>query len=120
MKIKKSELKELLASLARSEDLMEKIFSEEIEEEEDCQKEECPCKCEYLKSIEKDFKAFANWAFGTNESIKTQKDAIEMWKKLHADIPIPRILLAKDLNSPKFTTLALLIDAYPYYLKDQK
>lgn len=75
-------------------------------------------RCEYLVSLQKDYKAIFDWAFGSdNEIIRCRNTAREVWTKRHPNLPLPRILMSEETVNPGILTICLITDIYPFYLK---
>jgi|ERR1700743_3483 len=78
-------------------------------------KEEGDEDCRLVKSLKEDYDGLMLWAFGAIE-ILTKRIALNQWKKLHPDLPIPRILKTEqDLSTP-LIHICLVMDIFPLYL----
>jgi hypothetical protein len=72
--------------------------------------------CPDLISLEKDYNDFFMWAFGDSQR-ENMIDHRETWKRLHPDLPIPRILKSEEQLHPALNTTCMIMDAYPLYLQ---
>lgn len=86
------------------------------DEEDEDEETECPI----MVSMEKDYKDFMKWAFGCEEGEEGIIKAKRRWKKLHPDLPIPRVMLTDERLGSGMGTVCLFMDAYPLYLASQK
>jgi len=86
------------------------------EEDEDEDEDECP----EIQSLQKDYTACMTWAFGGESAKYSSKRAKKLWKNLHPDIPVPRILKSEVELNPHMSTICLIMDIYPYYLKSKQ
>lgn len=103
------ELKMLINKIADS-------FEKRFEDKEDCDEEEG---CEILQSLEDDYNDFLYWATGKVNTTCHKEEAKRVWKKRHPNLPIPRILMSEYSMSSVMSTICLLMDAYPLYLKSK-
>jgi hypothetical protein len=89
---------------------------DEDEGKEDARESECP----FMESIGLDYADFINWAMGTTAERLSSKTARTLWRKLHNDLPMPRIFQTREKVGSNMGTIALMLDAYPLYLDDKK
>ena len=93
-------------------------FESECREEEE--KEEEVDDHPIFDSLKKDYEDFMNWAFATKDLRTSKIKARKIWKKLHADLPMPRSLNVEVHFESEMATICLLMDAYPLYLESKK
>ncbi len=77
--------------------------------------------CEVINELEKEYKDFIIWAFGDNvqDYKNMKKEAIEIWKKWHPNLPVPRIFKSEYHLGQAMNTICFFMDAYPYYLREK-
>ena len=102
----------------------------EQHKEDDCKEEkECDCKeendetkCEHILSLHKDLNEFHDWAVGDfyETGALSKKQSRDLWKLMHNDLPIPRILQSEEDVDVIESTVCLFMDAYPLYLEEKK
>jgi hypothetical protein len=123
--MKKSEIEDLktctellnqLSKIVDKHDSLNKCIDSEnscdCDDEED-DEDETPI----IKSLQEDHDAFMKWCFGADNCVAFKKSkAQRMWKKLHPNLPLPRVLKAEKYLRPELTSIALFMDAYGYYL----
>lgn len=110
-----SEIKEGINRLIELHDLLK----EQCEKEDDYEDEDDE-ECEFLASLQKDFDKIMNWAFNSNEVGSNKKLARTTWKKLHPNLPIPRIMKSETSISPHMAAICLLMDVIPLYNAEKK
>jgi dipeptidase len=76
--------------------------------------------CIFIESLGKEFNEIMHWALGKGGGPFDKETAIRGWKKRHPTADIPRILMSKHSLNPEFSTIFLLLDIYPLYLKSKK
>ncbi len=112
MKNNKDKLDELFEKLKQIRELRESLEEENPEEE---------INCHFIKEIMKDYTEFEFWVFGENMNNAHEKDtAVEIWKKRHPHLAVPRIMQSKYSIGANMNTMALLMDAYHYFLKEKE
>jgi hypothetical protein len=77
-------------------------------------------RCPLEEELENDYNDIISWTFGEREfPILKKGKAIEIWKSLHPDLPVPRVLktTVEDMMS---NSLGLLIDVIPLYFEEKK
>lgn len=94
--------------------IIEMKNSLEKEEEEDEDQE-----CEIEATLRNEYTDIIAWAFGEDFEGDTKGRSIEKWKKLHPELPVPRILRSKS-DHPLSNTLGMLIDVAPMYQQYKK
>lgn len=113
--MKTEEMKEVLEAMKSLLEMKDKIeemskkLEGDIEEKEDGR---CPIEIE----LDKEYNDIVLWAFGKMKDPQTKGISIEQWKKLHPDLPIPRILNSTT-EHPISNTFGMLIDVAPLYYK---
>lgn len=116
--MKEKDFEKLIGMMAEIIDMKHKLQKEK----EDDDDEECPY-CDESDDIEeilkKEYTEMMDWAFGKHFEGDTKERTIEIWKALHGDLPVPRILKSKCTN-PLANTIGMVFDVLPMYLDYKK
>lgn len=106
-------------------------FHSMIESDEKCEDHKNCCEqeknddddegCEILEELDQEYRVIVEWCFGVNEKVVWSKSKTrKVWKRLHPNLPLPRILESEGKTGPLQMIIGLLIDAYPMYLAEKK
>jgi hypothetical protein len=88
--------------------------------EEDDEEDEVDEEADTLEELNEKYMNFIKWVFGEKKGkLSTQKNK-KIWNELHADLPMPKIFSIERNMPIEVRIIFLLIEAYPFYLKEKK